>query len=66
MSSDLFVVSPGMHTFFRFVAAFVIAPLLIWKGIQLNDIIILIIGIITLVVDSFTFLKSIVAIRRKK
>ncbi|OQX20509.1 MAG: hypothetical protein BWK76_01055 [Desulfobulbaceae bacterium A2] len=65
MSNDLFVVSPGMHTFFRGVAAFIIAPLLLWKGLQYQDFIVFGIGAITLIVDSFTFFKSIVAIRRK-
>ena len=57
--SDLFVVKPGIHTFFRFVAAFIIAPLLILKGWQYQDWILLIIGIVTLLVDLFTFCMSI-------
>ena len=57
--SDLFVGNVGMHTFFRFVAAFIIAPILIWKGVKYNDKLILAIGIITLLVDAYTFCLSI-------
>ena len=60
-TSDLFVVQPKVHTFFRFVAAFIIAPLLIWKGIQYQDWLLLVIGIITLLVDLVTFSMSIKA-----
>jgi len=55
MKNDLFVGNPYMHTFFRFVAAFIIAPILIIKGIEYRDLFILLIGIITLIVDTYTF-----------
>lgn len=59
MRSDLFVIEPRIHTFFRFTAAFIIAPILIWKGYTLKDNIILLIGVITLLVDAYTFYMSI-------
>jgi hypothetical protein len=66
MGRDLFVGNPYMHTFFRFVAAFLIAPVLILKGIQLNDKIIWAIGLITLCTDAFTFFLSVKTIKEKK
>jgi len=57
--SDLFVGNKYMHTFFRFVAAFIIAPILIYYGYTLNNIIILGIGIMTLIIDTYTFILSI-------
>lgn len=64
----LFVTSPGLHTLFRFVAAFLVAPYLLyvgWKGTDLferesNPVMPLIfaIGLGTLLIDSWTFFLS--------
>ena len=55
----LFVIHPLIHVFLRFVAAFIIAPILIYKGLLIyQDNLLLLIGILTLMVDSFTFYKS--------
>ena len=54
----LFVIDPKIHIFLRFVAAFIVAPILIWKGYTYKDNLILLNGIWTFIVDSFTFYKS--------
>jgi hypothetical protein len=56
---SLFVVDPKIHILFRAVAAFIIAPLLLWRGTVHGDVIVFAIGLITLIVDTFTFYKSV-------
>lgn len=56
--SDLMVVHPCQHTILRALAAFVVAPFLIYAGIKYDDKILLIIGILTFIIDSYTYSKS--------
>ena len=56
--NDLFVGNKYMHIFFRFVAAFIIAPILLYKGWRYKDLVIFGIGMITFIVDSYTFSLS--------
>ena len=58
--SDIFVVNKYLHTILRFIAAFIIAPILMYKGYIYQDLIIFSIGFLTLIVDSWTFYKSLI------
>lgn len=67
---SLFVTSPGLHTLFRFVAAFLVAPYLLYVGWTGKDIVdskgkspvlplVFLIGLGTLLIDSWTFWMSV-------
>lgn len=64
--SDIFVIKPFIHTIFRALAAFIVAPILIYKGYVSHDFLILFIGIMTLIIDTSTFVISIIKMRGKK
>ena len=58
MNQDLFVTAPRIHTILRGIAVFIVAPLLIYKGYIYNDLILLLLGIGTLLVDGWTLYLS--------
>lgn len=55
---DLFVVNRHLHLFFRVTAIF-FGIIIYLRGKKYNDNILKVIGILTIIVDSFTTLKSI-------
>jgi len=56
--NDLFVISPSQHTVLRGAAAFVAGPYCAYRGYQNNDKFLLTIGLLTMLIDSYTFYKS--------
>lgn len=57
--NDLFVVKPGVHVLLRMIAVFVVAPILIIKGLRYEDHVLLLLGLGTLIIDSWTLAKSV-------
>lgn len=57
--TDFFVFSPSQHQVTRFLAAFVAAPYIIYKGVIHLDLILLLIGLSTLFYDTVTLYYSI-------
>ena len=55
----LFVLNSRIHTLLRFIAAFIIGPLLVYKGSVYGDMLLTIVGGVTILVDSYTLYKSI-------
>ena len=55
---DLMVVSKNQHLVFRGVAAFLIAPYLVYTGRKYNNNILILIGIGTFIIDLYTFIKT--------
>lgn len=55
----LFVASPRLHTLFRFVAAFLVAPYLLYVGYTRKLPVVFLIGLGTLLIDSWTFFLSV-------
>ena len=56
--SDLLVVSPYQHLVFRGVAAFIIAPYLVYIGYSIKNNILIIIILLTFIIDTYTFIKT--------
>lgn len=54
----LFVTNPETHIWFRGIALFIVAPILIIKGRQYNDNMLTLIGVGTLLIDGYTFMLS--------
>ena len=55
---DLFVVNKHLHLIFRITAIF-FGIIILSKGIKYNDKILMIIGLTTIITDSYTTFKSI-------
>jgi len=55
---DLFVTSKRTHTFFR-AAAVLFGIYVVHAGLKYNDTVLVVIGLLTIVVDAYTFCLSI-------
>lgn len=54
----LFVIHPRLHTLLRFIAVFVIGPLMWHKGRQYKDNLLMLLGLATILVDGYTLFQS--------
>ena len=63
----LFVLkNPQFHVFLRALAAFVIGPLLLFYGDRYNNLILSLLGAGTMIVDGYTFGKSLNSLEEQK
>lgn len=61
---SLFVIDPRIHVLLRFIAVFFIGPILLYKGYRVyNDRLLMLLGLGTILVDSYTLYKSIIHIK---
>ena len=56
---DEFVFPVSIHTIFRGLALFIVAPILLYKGKRSDDRILTFLGLATLIVDGITFTRAI-------